>query len=395
VVVTSAASAATPEETLGWTPSGGAVLCQIGGGGAVAPRAQNRELVAADSRAHVALAAGGLHLLRDRRDHPVARHVAAAVVDQLQVVQVERDQCQRLARARRGGHRCLELLVERPVVGDAGQGVGRRLGDRARQVLVHLPHVGGQLLELGRGLRRQLDGVVPAIQLTHLRGQPAERPRDQAPHRQHQAEADEQRPSDQAQRHADRGAAQPTGRPVDVEARDQRSAVLRDDRHLKRARGRPRSQLVRPRAAVSEPAELLHRVAGPRHLPGLGAQPAQFRRQVAARGRGMTLRVEEHDAVETLVGVGDYAHHLGAGAGGGVGQLRRQRQALVLGDAAERARHRRELLVAEREQGGGRKGRGDQCYACADGGGAHRDLVSREAPPSGSPTGCSTAWLRS
>ena len=84
------------------------------------PGEDQRELVAAVAEDVVALAARGHDRAGDVGQQPVAGLVAEGVVDGLEVVEVEHDQAERLARL----DAPLEPALERPVVEEPGQVVG-------------------------------------------------------------------------------------------------------------------------------------------------------------------------------------------------------------------------------------------------------------------------------
>ena len=98
---------------------------------------QHRELVAAEPADHV----GGAHLaqqrLDDRLQHLIARGVAERVVDRLQAIDVEHDQCAAGAISLDVGDRAVELALKAAPVQDIQQEVGfggrlQRLDPRLR-----------------------------------------------------------------------------------------------------------------------------------------------------------------------------------------------------------------------------------------------------------------------
>jgi len=89
---------------------------------------EDRELVAAQTRAGVALAQAASDALRGEAQQRVARQVAERVVHALEAVEVEEQHGEALAVAPRGGDRLLEPVLEQRPVGEAGElVVGREL----------------------------------------------------------------------------------------------------------------------------------------------------------------------------------------------------------------------------------------------------------------------------
>ena len=86
-------------------------------------REEDHELVAAHAPDEVGRAARPAHGARDRHEHGVAPGVAEAVVDRLEVVEVDVGQGQRVPVARRAGELDGRRLVEAPPVQQAGQAV--------------------------------------------------------------------------------------------------------------------------------------------------------------------------------------------------------------------------------------------------------------------------------
>ena len=81
--------------------------------------AQDGELVAAEAGDQIGVAHGGLEPLRDLDQQPVAGLVAEAVVDDLEVVEVEEQDRDRLTRI--GGR--AKRSQERGSIGEPGEGV--------------------------------------------------------------------------------------------------------------------------------------------------------------------------------------------------------------------------------------------------------------------------------
>ena len=78
---------------------------------------QRHELVTAEAGQHLALPQHRLHALRRLAQHPVAGVVAVAVVDRLEVVEVDHQQGQAFAAAARAGGRRAHALVHRGAIG--------------------------------------------------------------------------------------------------------------------------------------------------------------------------------------------------------------------------------------------------------------------------------------
>ena len=95
----------------------------------------DRELVAAEARAEADLATDRAQALGDRLQHAVAEHVAHAVVDVLEVVEVEEEHAGKRTVLRRARKRLVQLHQELAPVGQARQRV-----------------VGGEVLQLARAL---------------------------------------------------------------------------------------------------------------------------------------------------------------------------------------------------------------------------------------------------
>ena len=94
---------------------------------------QDRELVAAEARGRVGRPHGLQQADGDRLQHLVAGGVAEAVVDRLEVVEVEEDDGDAGALARGAGEGVLDPVGEQRAVGQAGHGVVERL---VRQLLL-------------------------------------------------------------------------------------------------------------------------------------------------------------------------------------------------------------------------------------------------------------------
>jgi hypothetical protein len=103
---------------------------------------QDDELVAAEARDTVALA----HRLGqppcDLLQEQIADLVSAGVVELLEVVQVDEDQCAVLPRACRGGQRLIQPVEQEPAIRESGQRVVE--GEPANRLLgfLALAHVG-------------------------------------------------------------------------------------------------------------------------------------------------------------------------------------------------------------------------------------------------------------
>ncbi len=88
---------------------------------------QHRELVAAEARGGVGPADALVEAPRDLLQHLVARGVAEAVVDRLEVVEVEEDHREAALLAPAAGERVADALREQGAVGQAGDAVVERL----------------------------------------------------------------------------------------------------------------------------------------------------------------------------------------------------------------------------------------------------------------------------
>jgi hypothetical protein len=82
---------------------------------------RDRELVAAHPPRDVARAQLGLEVLRELHERLVADRVAPRVVDLLEAVEVEDDDRHRVVLARGAAQLGVEPIVERPLVGEAGE----------------------------------------------------------------------------------------------------------------------------------------------------------------------------------------------------------------------------------------------------------------------------------
>ena len=85
-------------------------------------RQEHGELVAAQPEALAALA----EARRDLPEHAVTERMAVAVVDALEVVDVDEAEAERIAGALRRRERTLQALVEVTVVSEPGERVGER-----------------------------------------------------------------------------------------------------------------------------------------------------------------------------------------------------------------------------------------------------------------------------
>ena len=94
--------------------------------GEIRAAAQDGELLAAEPRQHVLRAQQAAHHLRQLREHEVPGRVAVRVVDLLEEVDVQEDQRQRAAVARREREFLLQVVGEVLLVEDLGQPVAQR-----------------------------------------------------------------------------------------------------------------------------------------------------------------------------------------------------------------------------------------------------------------------------
>ncbi len=102
-----------------------------------APRrcANHRELVAAEARAVAEVADGGAQALGHGLQHAVAEHVTHAVVDVLEVVEVQEEHAREGVLRCGAGERLVQLHQELPPVGKPGQRVvGREVHELSRAV---------------------------------------------------------------------------------------------------------------------------------------------------------------------------------------------------------------------------------------------------------------------
>ena len=99
----------------------------------------DRELVAADPRQHVALAGAAVENAGDLLDHAVADRVAEGVVDLLEVVEVERHQRPGGAVAAAAGHLPAQVFLEAAPVLQPGQRVLARFPLQLAHPLVARP----------------------------------------------------------------------------------------------------------------------------------------------------------------------------------------------------------------------------------------------------------------
>ena len=88
---------------------------------------QDRELVTAEARRGVADADAALQPLGHLEQHPVAGRVTEAVVDRLEIVEVEEDHRECGLLAPRAGQRVPDALVEQRAVGEIGDRIVERL----------------------------------------------------------------------------------------------------------------------------------------------------------------------------------------------------------------------------------------------------------------------------
>ena len=128
-----------------------------------AVRQDDRELLAADARDEVHRPHGVEQGPGDRTDHLVAGAVAVAVVDALEVVDVEREQQRRLAAAGDAVDLARERQLEAAAVGDAGQRVAARQVDEGIDEPLHPARAAGVARRRGvPRLRQQLQRLVQA-----------------------------------------------------------------------------------------------------------------------------------------------------------------------------------------------------------------------------------------
>ena len=95
------------------------------GPGGVAARQEDHELVAAVAPDHVPLTPAGI--LEGRADDAqdlVPNEVAIGIIEELEVVDIDQDDPERIALRRRAGQFGVERLLHRAVIGEAGQGIG-------------------------------------------------------------------------------------------------------------------------------------------------------------------------------------------------------------------------------------------------------------------------------
>ena len=96
-------------------------MCEVGG------RQDDRELLTSDTADDVAGAHGCTQYVGHLEQELVADAVSVDVVDLLEVVEVEHDQADRVVLRRRAHELLPNAIVERAVVVEAGQRIGRRL----------------------------------------------------------------------------------------------------------------------------------------------------------------------------------------------------------------------------------------------------------------------------
>jgi hypothetical protein len=104
------------------------------GGGDLGLGQQDRELLAAVAPGEVLSPHHAAQRGADARQHLVTRRMPVLVVDLLEVVEVEQQQRERHPRHRGLSERPLERVRDRPLVGQAGQAVGRGAHLRDGQV---------------------------------------------------------------------------------------------------------------------------------------------------------------------------------------------------------------------------------------------------------------------
>ncbi len=123
--------------------------------GILQPGLHQRELVAAEARERVALADRRAQPLGDRAQEAVAAGVAEAVVDLLEVVEIEHHHGDPAALAARLAHRLAQAVEQQRAVGQAGQRVV--MGEMADLLLDALALGDVEQHELGRGLAALAD----------------------------------------------------------------------------------------------------------------------------------------------------------------------------------------------------------------------------------------------
>jgi hypothetical protein len=96
----------------------------------IRPDEQHRELVAAQSRAHVMVTDRAAQPLGDRHQQLIADRVPERVVDQLESVQIHEQHGHRLTAAVAAHQLVLQAIKQHPAVRQAGQRVGQRLAGR-------------------------------------------------------------------------------------------------------------------------------------------------------------------------------------------------------------------------------------------------------------------------
>jgi hypothetical protein len=336
--------------------------------GEVDAGADHAELVASDAAAEVLRPARSRDRGGHRLDDAVAGLVAEPIVEDLEVVEIDRDQRHRRPVELRSGGDGGEALVEPAVIGHARERIGVRIPDGAQEIVTHLRRVSRELAQLGRPLRRERRVKVALPHVADLGGEQAQWTGHEPAEHQQQREAQERRAAAEVQRGAHHRRVQPLGRPTNVVDRRERAAVARHHRHEQRAIGGPGRQLSRALAAGSalrEP-ELHQQPPALCHRASLAAHSAQRRLRTSAGAQHLALGVEDDDAVEAVAVGRDDLHDLRAQPGDRARELVRSADALLLGRPRERGREQRQLHVPEDAQRPGRKQRRKDRHPRAD-----------------------------
>ena len=212
----------------------------VGGGechALVVTAEQQRELVTAEPEGLAALAQPARHL----REHAVAGGMAEAVVDLLEVVDVDEAQRQRRALLLGVEQLALEAFVEVAVVAESGEWIGEREAHRSQRV------VRGALVERDREQRpdqrgREHGRALPQHDEHQRRGGHERERRDRRPEVfRHEAQValaraerdragDEEDVDDRVSRRRDQHARDEPADGVVADRRDQRAGRERDDR---------------------------------------------------------------------------------------------------------------------------------------------------------------------
>ena len=153
--------------------------------------------------------------------HPIAAGVAAAIVDGLEFVQVDQEECERHVVAERGGDLALELLMEGSMVAEAGQRIPQGIGK------------GGlvALLEVGLCRHHRRHDASECEGGHHDRGRRRDEDGDRVVGDREQAHAVDGGEGEHAEHH---GRQQPTGHPAGRGSHARRDRVVGVQRALLR-----------------------------------------------------------------------------------------------------------------------------------------------------------------